>query len=299
LIPTLEYLKTQDTFLVLGFRDVLDSPQKLRSEWSHLDDLGRASELYDAVWVFGPQDFYDPLVDLDAPSALYARLVYTGFIHREIPPILPTSTTSYPKNALLVTAGGGGDGARLFNQVIAAYAADATLTKPAILVLGPLMAAPQREEIHRKAAGYSSLHIIDFEAHLEPIIQSAAGVVSMGGYNTFCEILSFNKRAIIVPRTLAREEQLIRTRRAAELGLVDMLLPDECDDPALLAAALRRLPLRPKPSEADYDLSLGGLQAVGNLVQAYIARKEKPDLMHVDSGVFLSDMLHSNDIPSL
>ncbi len=38
----------------------------------------------------------------------------------------------------------------------------------------------------------------------------AIGVVAMGGYNTFCEILSFDKRAIIVPRTAPRMEQYIR-----------------------------------------------------------------------------------------
>ncbi|KAJ7138055.1 hypothetical protein C8R44DRAFT_944564 [Mycena epipterygia] len=290
LIPALEYLNAEDTMLVLGFRDVLDSPQKLKSEWGHLNDLARAAELYDAVWVFGPEDFYNPLLDLDAPQALHNCLVYTGFLHREAS-VLPPITTNYPEDALLITAGGGGDGARLFHQVIAAYACDPSLTKQAILVLGPLMHPSKREEIHRKAAPYSSLHLIDFEAHLEPILQSAAGVVSMGGYNTFCEILSFDKRAIIVPRTLAREEQLIRTRRTAELGLVDMMLPDECDDALLFAKALHRLPTRPKPSEANYNLSLGGLTAVGNLVQVYLEGRNKSKLVHVDSGIFLSDMM--------
>ena len=55
----------------------------------------------------------------------------------------------------------------------------------------------------------------------------AAGVVAMGGYNTFCEILSFDKPALIVPRTAPRLEQYIRAQRAAELGLVTMLSDDE------------------------------------------------------------------------
>ncbi|KAJ7087583.1 membrane-anchored protein [Mycena belliarum] len=291
LLPALEYLKTQNTTLVLGFRDVLDSPQKLKSEWGHLNDLSRAAEVYDAVWVFGAADFYDPLVDLEAPKALYDRLVYTGFLRRGSPGLSPSGTNAYPEDAILITAGGGGDGARLFHQVISAYACDPQLTTNAILVLGPLMHPAKRAEIHRKAAPYPSLCLVDFEPNLEPVMQSAAGVVSMGGYNTFCEILSFDKRAIIVPRTLAREEQLIRTRRAAELGLVDMLLPEECDDAHLLSAALRRLPTRPKPSEASYDVPLDGLGMVGDLVQGYISKAgKKSTLVHVDSGVFLNEM---------
>ena len=76
----------------------------------------------------------------------------------------------------------------------------------------------------------------------------AAGVVAMGGYNTFCEILSFDKRALIVPRTAPRLEQFIRTKRAAELGLLRLLSEHEGRDPRVMAAALRRLPQQPPPS---------------------------------------------------
>ena len=69
----------------------------------------------------------------------------------------------------------------------------------------------------------------------------AAGVVAMGGYNTFCEILSFDKPALIVPRTAPRLEQFIRAARAAELGLVAMLPEERGRDPQVMAAALRRL----------------------------------------------------------
>ena len=53
------------------------------------------------------------------------------------------------------------------------------------------------------------------------LLAGAAGVVGMGGYNTFCEILSFDKRAVIVPRTAPRMEQYIRAARAQELGYLD------------------------------------------------------------------------------
>ncbi|MCT7057374.1 hypothetical protein M1752_27035, partial [Salmonella enterica subsp. enterica serovar Sandiego] len=75
-------------------------------------------------------------------------------------------------------------------------------------------------------------------------------VVAMGGYNTYCEILSFDKPALIVPRIQPREEQLIRAQRASELGLVDMLLPEEAENPQLLAEALKRLPERAPPSKS-------------------------------------------------
>ena len=63
----------------------------------------------------------------------------------------------------------------------------------------------------------------------------------MGGYNTFCEILSLDKRALIVPRTPPRLEQHIRAVEAERLGLVRMLTrPDGgARDPRAMAQALR------------------------------------------------------------
>jgi hypothetical protein len=77
----------------------------------------------------------------------------------------------------------------------------------------------------------------------------AIGVVAMGGYNTFCEILSFDKRAVIVPRTAPRMEQYIRAARAQELGLVSMLTDDDQHDPRVMATALRQLPQQKLPSQ--------------------------------------------------
>ena len=270
--PTLAHLKDQGTTLVLGLRDVMDGPRQLAAEWARSDTLAKMDALYDAVWVYGPESFYDPLTGLDVPGGLHDRLTWTGFLRREVPAVPPVG--SYlPENALLVTAGGGGDGAALMHQVIAAYASDARLFWPVILVLGPFMKADEREELRRKASRLPTVWLIDFDNRLEAIMQSAAGVVSMGGYNTFCEILSLDKRALIVPRTSPREEQLIRARRAADLDLIDMMMPEEAADPNLMAEKLRRLATRPKPSETPYGRRLNGLDTICNLVHDYIAAR--------------------------
>jgi predicted glycosyltransferase len=113
---------------------------------------------------------------------------------------------------------------------------------------------------------------------MEDLVAGARAVVAMGGYNTYCEILSFDKPALIVPRVVPREEQLLRARRAAELGLIDMLLPEEAGDPLRMAAALRALAVRKKPSEGPTNLALEGLpnisRIVGDDLRARVARRE-------------------------
>ena len=89
------------------------------------------------------------------------------------------------------------------------------------------MPAEKRDKLIRKGAKRSRyIKMIEFDNRMEELIAGAKAVVAMGGYNTYCEILSFDKPALIVPRVQPREEQLIRARRAAELGLIEMLLPE-------------------------------------------------------------------------
>ncbi|MEL0079663.1 MAG: hypothetical protein VW774_09470, partial [Rhodospirillales bacterium] len=94
----------------------------------------------------------------------------------------------------------------------------------------------------------------------------AAGVVAMGGYNTFCEILSFDKRAIIMPRTRPRMEQHIRASRASAIGLVGMLDGDGPRDARDMATALRQLSHQSRPSDSVVPGLLDGLESVKRLV---------------------------------
>jgi predicted glycosyltransferase len=55
----------------------------------------------------------------------------------------------------------------------------------------------------------------------------------MGGYNSVCEVLAAEKRALIVPRVAPRTEQLIRAERLQQLGVVEMLHPSLLSPDAL------------------------------------------------------------------
>jgi predicted glycosyltransferase len=106
----------------------------------------------------------------------------------------------------------------------------------------------------------------------------------MGGYNTYCEILSFDKPALIVPRVQPREEQLIRAMRATELGLIDMLRPEESEDPMILAGALKALLERKPPSiTAHESIRLEGLPHISQIVGGLFDRRH-PDHLSIAKG---------------
>jgi predicted glycosyltransferase len=263
---TLTFLKARGTTLVLGLREVMDAPHLLDAEWKRKNVMSKIAQFYDEVWVYGPPDFYDPLGGLEVPQSIRDRMNFVGFLQRSVPrEELPGHRPE--GQYILVTTGGGGDGSDLVHDVIHAYQQDPELQHKALIVLGPYMPAKKRSKLLRKGASIPYLKMIEFDNRMEELVAGAAGVVAMGGYNTYCEILSFDKPALIVPRIRPREEQLIRARRAAQLGLIDMLLPEEAEDPMRLAAALKALPSMPAPSKrAHAAFRLEGLPHITELV---------------------------------
>lgn len=270
---TLAYLKARGTRLVLGLREVMDSPHLLDAEWKRKGVMEKIDTYFDNIWVYGPPDFYDPLVGLEVPPSVRAKMNFVGFLQRSVSQNALAEHT--PKgDYLLVTTGGGGDGSDLIHDVIHAYQQDPSLTHKALIVLGPYMPAKQRAKLVRKGGKTPHIEVIEFDSRMEELIAGAMGVVAMGGYNTYCEILSFDKPALIVPRIRPREEQLIRTRRAAELGLVDMLMPHESADPLRLAAALKRLPFRDPPSKTVGVRNLEGLSNISNCIEDWLGHDD-------------------------
>ena len=103
------------------------------------------------------------------------------------------------------------------------------------------------------------------------IVMVIVGVVAMGGYNTFCEILTFDKPAILVPRRHPRAEQHIRAARAERLGLVRMLSDENGREPERMAQALRALPTQKRPSDAVIPGLLDGLDRIHDLTEHWLA----------------------------
>lgn len=128
------------------------------------------------------------------------------------------------------------------------------------------MPADLRQKFMEAGSRHPKLTMIEFDNRMEDLIAGAKAVVAMGGYNTYCEILSFDKPALIVPRTEPREEQLIRATRACELGLVSMVLPDQSSDAMAFAQAIKAVLKRDPPSISAPGMHLEGLPTISRIV---------------------------------
>lgn len=273
---TLAYLRSQGTTLVLGLRDVMDAPHLLEAEWRRNNIIPKIDRYFDRIWVYGPPDFHDPLQGLEVPETLRDKMEFVGFLKRSASDEMH-SRHMPDSDYLLVTTGGGGDGADLVDEVLNAYLSDPGFNQRALVVLGPYMAADRRAALTAKGRRVPQVEIIEFDTRMEELIAGSKAVVGMGGYNTFCEILSFDKPALIVPRTTPREEQLIRATRASELGFIDMLHPAESQDPARMMAALRAVCHRAPPSQGWSNVRMDGLPNITRLVGNYLRDRLEGD----------------------
>jgi predicted glycosyltransferase len=275
--PALRLLKERGTPLVLGLRDVMDDPTQLAKEWERKNVLPALRDLYDEIWVYGLPQINKPLTGIEVPPSVRHKMVYTGYLRRELPlhTDVPHEGEELHGPYILVTPGGGGDGEDLVDWVLSAYEHVGHIPYGAVIVFGPFMSATAREAFRDRAARFPSIRTLTFTNNLGALMQRAAGVVAMGGYNTFCEILSFDKKAIIVPRTRPRLEQFIRARAARNVGLVEMLDADRGRDPQAMATALRQLPQQRIPSDVVVPGLLDGLGNVWRLVSKQLAHPHR------------------------
>jgi len=262
---TLEMLKAKGTRLVLGLRDVMDDPGKLSEEWERKSAVPALRDLYDDIWVYGLPEICNPLEGVGVPKSVMKKLYYTGYLRRtsgSLSATMQARLAHLKQPYILVTPGGGGDGASLVDWVLRAYEHEPLMSQSAVIVLGPFMSMDLQTEFKQRAEHLNLVEIITFDANLEDLYAGASGVIAMGGYNTFCEILSFDVPGLIVPRTVPRLEQYIRASRAQDRGLIKMLMDDGKRDPAVMVNAIRQLSHQKKPSSVHIPGLLDGLSEI-------------------------------------
>ncbi|MFO1078145.1 MAG: hypothetical protein U1E73_10535 [Planctomycetota bacterium] len=251
LLPVLQRLRHEHfpTRVVLGMRDVLDSPMRARAELLRQRAFEVVESFYDHVLVYGDRDVFDPITDYGFPDAVAAKTTFTG-------PVVPPGTgprrrTRAAAPQLVVTAGGGEDGYELLRGVVAALRGPLrgdALT--ATVVTGPLLAAEAVADLERAAQGDPRIVLRRSCGDMAQLLDDADLVIGMGGYNTVYETLARGTAMLAAPRRTPREEQWERCTRLADRGLLAVFADGELQDPHRTAAAIRRaLHTPPRPQK--------------------------------------------------
>ncbi len=285
-LPTLEALRAQrpGALRVLGMRDVLDEPEAVRAAWAREGVVEVLRTRYDLVLVYGQRGVFDPIEAYGIPADVAGKTVFVGYIGRNGIRTDPEEARDRfaPRTGrlVLVTVGGGGDGNLLVRSVLEALETFG-LRPPfeTLIVTGPLMSPRKRQRFRAWAARLEGVTVLEHAEDLPGLFRAADFVVSMGGYNSVCELAYVGARALVVPRTFPRKEQLLRARRLEERGMVRVLLPEEATPTALAGECLAGLD-RPRPPRR-WGLEFTGLDHAAHAIARQLdrgARREDPAL---------------------
>jgi predicted glycosyltransferase len=281
LLPTLRYLKRQRpaTRTVLTLRDVLDEPPRIIPQWQRLDVYGVLRRLYDEIWVAGCRSIFDPVTMYDIPAAIEPKVKFCGYVvrhaERDGQVNLRRELRLGENPIAVVSCGGGGDGFPLIDAYIEAVGPFARQGLTSAVFLGPDMPSEQRRQLKARllAAGDQFL-IYDFRPDLVSFLDIAAVSVSMGGYNTLCEVAARGTPAVVVPRVHPRLEQLLRAEAFAARGLVRVVHPDLLTPASLQAALADALAPGAQRGQPPDDLEFAGLSRILRRVRKHLSSLE-------------------------
>lgn len=246
--PTIDYIKRflSHTKLVLLLRDILDCPEVTIEEWQKQGYYTAIQWFYDKVLVVGTPEVFDFCQEYKCPPPVASKIQQCGYIRKNFKEnpndILHKLALEPQEKLVLVTPGGGEDGYQLVNTYLSGLALlPATHHIKSVVIAGPEMPQFHKQALYQIAKQYSHVQICEFTEQLSVYMKRANLVICMGGYNTLCEVISLNKKAIVVPRIHPVAEQCIRAERMANLGLVKMIHPHSLTSEILMRSVFREL----------------------------------------------------------
>lgn len=281
-LHTLEMLrKTQpDCLRVLGLRDITDASDIVRQAWRNEGVYQTLEQDYDLILVYGSQELYDIHREYELPPAVVPRVRYCGYIDRVPEPASSDEPVpayrSGDEKLVVVTAGGGGDGFPLMRDYLLGLRQLASIPFTSVILTGPLLDEAQAAELHDLQASLPARQV-QMESFLSdpmPLLRSADLVVSMAGYNTTTELLGLRQRMLLVPRSMPRQEQLIRASLLAKHGLAHVL-PIETLTPEQLMDGVHQALAQPRPQ--PHQLAAAGISFQGQELarQAILEARER------------------------
>ncbi len=278
LLPILRRLREMDNppVIVLGLRDIIDHPNVVCELWHKEMTYQAIREYYDEVLIYGCKDVFDAACHYGMDTEFPGRVRYCGYVCSEEP--LKTreqvreNLRLVREKLVVVTAGGGHDAYPLMQTCMEAcqlLGRDATFD--AFFITGPLMDPAQREQLRAQGRGLG-VRVITSVEDPPSFINAADLVITMAGYNSLCEVVSLNRKALVVPRLGPRAEQRMRARLFQERGLIDVLDPREVSARKLAERILVDLERTDFPSSNAAIDTTGARNVVGRLLELALER---------------------------
>jgi predicted glycosyltransferase len=276
-LPTLRWIRRclPHARTILGLRDIMDDAETVRRDWWKKNVYENLDKLYSEIWIYGNQEFYDPITEYAIPESVKRKMLFTGYIPRQMPSkreaerIRRELRVDPDDKLIVVTTGGGGDGFKVMDTYLAMLEEQPLDSRiKSVLVTGPFMPKQERKRLFKRARKVNAQTFL-FYRRMEKLMAAADLVVSMGGYNTLSEVVSQGTLSLVIPRETPRTEQLIRAKAFKKQGLIDYIPWNDFSAP-LLRTKIEHLLANP---ERYYDALAGfrftGIDSMRRRIQAF------------------------------
>ena len=215
--------------ILSSVRDILAPPSK-QAKADFADDMIEA--YYDSVLVHSDEAVVPLSLSWSISPTLAEKLRYTGFV---APPSITPHTEAFGIGEILVCAGGGLVGERVFDAVLAF--AEGNRHTFRLLIGGD---DARRAALRQRAP--SNVIIDAPRPEFRSMLPHAVATISMCGYNTALDILQSGVRAVIVPFDDGGEvEQSIRAQALGQIDGIEVIATNQLSNDTLhtaLTAAL-------------------------------------------------------------
>jgi predicted glycosyltransferase len=277
LLPALRWLKkeNQETKIILGLRDILDDADHVHRVWLEEKVYDALTDLYDFIFIYGNQEFYDPTEEYQFPPAVRAKTRFVGYIADPVNTRrsdLSNRAGDSEKKSILVTIGGG---EWMGDTIIGTYLKmlfefQESFDFRSVIVTGPFI-PEQLWKRFKDAAADLPVEIYKFSPDLNRFYEISDLVIATGGYNTIGDILSYGRKALIIPRVKFRREQQIRAQRLSSWNMCRILNSAEINPTGLYSEIIRMLNDNNMEKEISRGIARIGLNGTENLIR-YIGK---------------------------
>ncbi len=261
---------------VLGLRDILDEPERVRADWKKYKIVKTIQRLYDRVLIYGDREVFNTVDAYRLPASVREKTVFCGYVHGSPERhIAEPAALAFPESGdqplVLATFGAGEDALPRLEAFIRAC-----VNAP---WRGVAVAGPQaKKDICKRLASEATqagVTLFDYVHNVSDWFSKTDALVCMGGYNTLVEAVVHNVPVVCIPRVHPRVEQRMRADAFAWFSQIEVV--PESADPAPLRKAIEDALANPSHSQTSRrSMRLNGAAEAAAELVALIATAGSP-----------------------
>ncbi len=266
LLPLLKRIQveTQNKPLVAcSIRDVIQPKTKP----SRIDEIVNiVSDYFDAIFVHGDKSFIPFEQSFPQAKQFLDKLYYTGYVAKNTK--VQTCQTRR-ENTILVSAGGGAVGQKLYQTVLDTAKQSQGLTYRWHILVGHNISEAEFNKLLEQQS--ENVLIERNRSDFLDLMSRCKISISQAGYNTIMDILVTTTKAIVIPfEGQAEREQLLRAQALAHKNVLKIVREKDLSTATLIKAIAK---LEQKPNIETMSLNIEGAAMTASLVHKLTSSK--------------------------